>query len=160
MKQYRDTHKKERNSYSKKRRKTDPLFRLTEQARGAINNMKARINGRKSGKTFKLIGKSVEELRDYLESLLAERSSTLLLRDLEVDHIFPITAYKNDPEAVSKAMHWSNLQPLTKEENSDKRARLPTKAMASRVNETVWPIGVLFSDLPEQYSGWQSPLHK
>ena len=55
-------------------------------------------------------------------------------------------------------MHYSNLQLLTAEENAFKRGRLPTKAMAARVDRSCWPDGITEDMLPDIYPGWRTPL--
>ena len=65
-----------------------------------------------------------------------------------------------DPGEQRKAMHYSNLQPLSVQGNKDKGDKLPTKAMAAKVERWAWPVGVTEEDLPDQYVGWRSPLYK
>ena len=55
-------------------------------------------------------------------------------------------------------MHKSNMQPLTALENGMKGARLPTKAMAAKVDRSCWPDGVTEDMLPTIYPDWSSPL--
>lgn len=57
-------------------------------------------------------------------------------------------------------MHFSNLWPLTKEENNEKNGRMPTKAMAAQVQRWAWPPGITEDMLPDIYDGWATPLHK
>ena len=82
-----------------------------------------------------------------------------LLNDEEVDHVFPLDIYDLAFESTQyKAMHWSNLQPLTRAENANKKSKLPTKAMAARVDPACWPDGVTMDMLPDIYPGWATPL--
>jgi hypothetical protein len=161
MKIYRETDssREKRSNNSKKRRATDPLFRLAERARSAINNMKARGKGSKkdTDKTFKLIGKSVDELHSHLLNQLRPEDNRKI-KLYQVDHIFPIASFANTAEPTQRAMHYSNLQLLTAEENLDKRAKLPTKAMAARVDPSSWPTGITLEMLPERYDGWATSL--
>jgi hypothetical protein len=55
-------------------------------------------------------------------------------------------------------MHWTNTQLLTPVENRSKSGRLPTKAMAAKVDRCCWPDGVTEDMLPTIYPGWSSPL--
>ena len=57
-----------------------------------------------------------------------------------------------------KVMNITNLQPLTKEENRQKWDKLPTKAMAAKVDRSCWPDGVTEDMLPDKYDGWATPL--
>jgi len=52
----------------------------------------------------------------------------------------------------------SNVQPLTKNENINKSAKLPTKAMAAKVERWAWPDGVTEDMLPDIYPGWATAL--
>ena len=57
-----------------------------------------------------------------------------------------------------KAMNFTNMQPLTKYENEIKLNKLPTKAMAAKVNPDCWPDGITIDMLPDIYPGWATPL--
>ncbi len=61
-------------------------------------------------------------------------------------------------EGQKRAMHFSNLQPLTADENGDKSDKLPTKAMAAKVERWAWPPGITEDMLPDIYDGWATPL--
>ena len=154
MKTYRETHKKERSDYNKKRRQEDELFVIAERARGMINKLKRRKQGMRTGRTFEMIGADARKLRAHINEQLCGRN----LIDCQVDHIFPPKAYKTTPNWERSFMHYSNMQPLTAKENLNKRNQLPTKAMAAKVPEWVWPEGVKFEHLPDKYVGWRNPL--
>jgi hypothetical protein len=55
-------------------------------------------------------------------------------------------------------MHFTNCQPLTKQENQNKYSKLPTKAMAAKVDRDKWPPGITEDMLPDIYPGWATPL--
>jgi hypothetical protein len=55
-------------------------------------------------------------------------------------------------------MHWSNYQPLTNFENAQKSNKLPTKAMADKVDRSCWPDGITMDKLPDRYDGWATGL--
>lgn len=77
----------------------------------------------------------------------------------QMDHIFPFFAFKREIESAQpKVMHHTNMQPLTKEENQAKRDKLPTKAMAAKVDPACWPDGITMDMLPDIYPGWRTPL--
>jgi len=54
--------------------------------------------------------------------------------------------------------HFSNLQPLTPQENGNKFDKLPTKAMAAKVYRDKWPPGITEDMLPDIYEGWSTAL--
>lgn len=156
MKTYREAHKEQRNARDKERRLTDPVFVAAGKARGALTRFVKRQNGRKSSSTFALVGCSPAALRTHLGQQLRPGE---VLRDMEMDHIFPLAAYGSATAAAQKKlMHWTNVQPLSKVENAFKRARMPTKAMAAKVDRSCWPDGVTEDMLPTIYPGWSSPL--
>ena len=77
----------------------------------------------------------------------------------EIDHVFPLACYDVvDLVQQSNAVHFSNSQPLTVSENRWKSDKLPTKAMAAKVDRNKWPPGVTEDMLPDIYPGWATPL--
>jgi len=77
----------------------------------------------------------------------------------EVDHIFPFELYNLEEEHQQKMVgNYMNLQALTPCENNDKSKKLPTKAMAAKVDPACWPDGVTMDMLPDIYPGWRTPL--
>ena len=131
---------------NKARLKTDPVFKLKCLMRTRIGNH-LRGKGKKEGVTFKLIGCSPEHLAAHLGT--APKA---------IDHIFPLTCYDAEKEQ-HKMTNWQNLQPLTGKENSSKRNKLPTKAMAAKVPRKLWPNGVTEDMLPDIYDGWKTSLN-
>ena len=108
----------------------------------------------KADTTMKLVGAQPQEVTNRLLSIWDARADTY-----DIDHVFPFRFYDMDCEGDQhKVMHISNLQPLTKQENRTKWDRLPTKAMAARVDRSCWPDGVTEDMLPEKYPDWSSPL--
>lgn len=99
---------------------------------------------------MELIGCTRQTLAEHLRGNLS-------LND--IDHIFPFVLFDLDSHGdQQKVMHWSNLQLLTPEENKSKNDKLPTKAMAAKVDPSCWPDGVTMDDLPDIYPGWATPL--
>lgn len=155
MKTYREEHRKERNTNDKKRRRSDPVFQLTEKCRSALTRFAKRNGVSKSGGTARLLGCSYAELTARMNAQLDNRDKDTY----ESDHVFPFLAFKNEiTSAQPKVMHYSNLQPLTVEENAHKRGKLPTKAMAAKVDPACWPDGITMDMLPDIYPGWATPL--
>jgi hypothetical protein len=130
----------------KERLKNDPVYKLACLQRTRIGNH-LRGRAKKGGPTFKLIGCTPAELRAYLGD-----------EEGDVDHIFPLARHGTSEADQRKAMHWSNLQMLTHEENNWKNARLPTLAMARKVERWCWPEGITEADLVEKYDGWATSL--
>lgn len=133
----------------KLRRLTDEEFVLKDRMRARLSSALRRKGAVKVGNTMDMIGCSVEHLR-----------SLLTLRDgMQTDHIFPFECYNlHDPVYQKKVCHYSNLQSLTEDENRNKSTKLPTKAMAAKVDRSCWPDGVTEDMLPDKYDGWATPL--
>ena len=149
---YRDEHRAERNKKSqainKARLQTDDAFRITCLCRTRIKNFLRSKHILQTGKTFDLIGCTNEFLKLHLES---EVEAGKTLRDYEIDHIFPLSAYDMKTEQ-RKAMHWTNLQLLSKKLNNRKNKRLPLQDMALKVDREMWPSSVgALSMLPASY---------
>ena len=153
-KQYAQNHRKEINEQRAARRRNDEEYMVECRARDRLNAFLKRSGADKTGETFKLVGCSRDQLLTHLRSQLP--TGTTSLSGFDVDHIFPFALYGSSH--LSRVMHFSNLQPLSPEGNNDKRARLPTQAMAAKVSVDCWPDGVSMEDLPLQYNGWASPL--
>ena len=78
-------------------------------------------------------------------------------KKIDFDHIFSFTFYNMKTEQ-HKVMHFTNYQPLTPRENRQKWNKLPTKAMAAKVDPACWPDGITMDMLPDIYPGWATPL--
>ena len=107
----------------------------------------------KKDSTEKLLNCSWEVFATHLKSMRDD------FEDCEIDHIFPMSIYKLENETQQRrCMHYTNLQPLTLSENRNKSAKLPTKAMAAKVDRSCWPDGITEDMLPDIYPGWATPL--
>lgn len=119
-------HKKKRidanKERAKQRRKTDLIFKLKENYRNRIHSA---LSGKvkKSLRTEQLLGCTIQELKDFLESKFKpgmtwnNRGRT----GWEIDHIKPCAAFDlSKEEEQLKCFHYTNLQPLWKAENASK----------------------------------------
>jgi len=114
------------NKWRKAKRKTDPNFRLHCNMRSAISNALA---GRsKSASTMKIIGCSVEEFFEHLESCV--KWEPWMTRERygkggwDVDHIIAIEKWdKNCPLQFALCWEKSNLQPMEHIKNIKKGAK-------------------------------------
>ena len=136
--------------YVKDRRTNNPTASAAFRMRSRLSNAIKAAGSKKAGRTLALLGCSA----DYL----AEHLGDMAVGD-QVDHIFPFARYDLlDVEQQKRVMHFSNTQPLSKTENRSKMDKLPTKAMAAKVERWAWPPGVTEDMLPEVYDGWSTPL--
>ena len=107
----------------KKRRKTDPTFRM-------IGNIRRRVllalkGKNKSANTMKLLGANMEEVWKHLE-LKFKPGMTKENHGLwHIDHIIPCSSFDlTKPEEQAKCFHYTNLQPLWASENLSKGNRI------------------------------------
>ena len=80
-----------------------------------------RLGGDKIYPSMKYTGCTPNELRMYLESLWLPGMSWENAGQWEIDHIRPLASYDlKDQAQYEAAAHYTNLQPLWKEENRRK----------------------------------------
>ena len=108
-----------RNTAStKRRRQTNPAFRLLDNMRRRVNNA---LNGKsKSARTLELLGCTVEQARQHLESQFKEGMTweNYGIYGWHVDHIVPCASFDMTKEAEQrKCFHYTNLQPLWAKDN-------------------------------------------
>ncbi len=83
---------------------------------------------------MKLVGCSLEDLRNHLESYFAEGMSwdNWGYYGWHIDHIIPCCSFDlTKPEEQKKCFHYSNLQPLWGEENLRKKGKILQKEEAN-----------------------------
>lgn len=124
-KKYRQTHKNERNKYSRIRRKIDPMARLSQSISRMIRKS---LNGNKKGQHWEVVvGYTLEKLKTHLEKQFKPGMTWGNRGKWEIDHIIPKTAFNfSSPEHLDFKKCWSldNLQPLWKAENRNKSNKL------------------------------------
>ena len=128
----RQTHEErlaKQNAYDKKRKKEDPNYKLRHILRARLRN--ALKHDLKSARTLKLLGTTVEHLVKHLESQFLPGMSWdnhgSGKDKWQIDHIVPCASFDfTYAEQQQQCFHWTNLQPLWQNENSKKRAKVPT----------------------------------
>jgi len=113
--------KKRRAEQKRERTKIDINFKLSGNLRSRVNQA---LNGNtKSKQTLELLGCSVEFLKNHLEAQFKEGMNwnNYTYYGWHVDHIIPCVKFDlSNPEEQKKCFHYSNLQPLWREENQIK----------------------------------------
>ena len=107
----------------KNRYHTDINFRLENLCRSRV--YKALKFNHKSARTMELIGCTVDELRQHLESLFEPWMTweNQGRGGWDVDHIIACATFDlTDPEQQRACFNWSNLQPMEHIENIKKGA--------------------------------------
>ena len=115
-----------RRIYSKRRRLEDNNFKLTCDIRTLITSSFKRVcNGKykKSDKTENILGCTIPEFIEHLQSLFTEDMTLENHGNCEecwhIDHKIPISSAKTEKE-IYKLNHYTNLQPLWRDDNLSK----------------------------------------
>lgn len=117
-KQWYNNNKDKINKNRRIRYHTDINYRVKENLRRRLNL--ALNKNIKSESTSKLLGCSIEKLKEHLESQFTEGMTwdNYGFYGWHVDHIKPCVSFDlSDPEEQHKCFHYTNLQPLWAEEN-------------------------------------------
>lgn len=102
--------------------KTDPLFKLRHNLKNLIRNA---INGQgfdKQSKTYQILGCSYDKFKTYIEQQFSEGMSWDNYGDWEYDHKTPVS-WAKDEKSIIELNHYTNFQPLWKEDNRSKSNR-------------------------------------
>lgn len=111
-------------NYNRKRRLSDPLFKLSGNMRNLIKNSFNREYTEKSKKTIEIIGINFNEFKKYIENqFTSEMNWGNYGAYWEIDHIYPISLAKNE-EDIIRLNHYTNLRPLYKADNRSKTNKL------------------------------------
>jgi hypothetical protein len=110
-------------NYDKKRKKTDPIYKITKLSRTRIYLFLKQKNINKNNTTFGFIGCKPSELKEYLENQFKDDMSWDNYGKWHIDHIIPLSSAKTNEE-VYKLCHYKNLQPLWAEENLKKGSKI------------------------------------
>jgi hypothetical protein len=114
---------KKKVKYTKKRRKTDPLYRTRCLLGSRTLKALKGIGFQKSNTTEKMLGCSYENFLQHLESLFSEGMNWHNQGKWHIDHIIPLASAKNEEELI-KLCHYTNLQPLWAKDNLSKSNKI------------------------------------
>ena len=104
--------KESNKEYRKKKRKTDPIYRMTRNIRCMVSR------AIKTKRTEEIIGCTYQELKLHLENQFTEGMSWENYGKWHIDHIRPLSWFDiANPDEVALANHYSNLQPLWEKDN-------------------------------------------
>jgi hypothetical protein len=112
--------------YQRKRKEIDPIFKFKINIRVLIgNSFKRVINGgfEKNDKTELLLGCTLDEFIQHLQSLFTEGMTLKNHGEWEIDHKIPLASAKTEEEII-KLSHYTNFQPLWRFDNRSKGAKM------------------------------------
>lgn len=122
-----DRRRRLRRERKKQRYHSEPCFRLANNIRSRVANAvrDRRYTKPKAGSSTALLGCTYEELRVYLEKLFLPGMTWDNQGEWHIDHKVPLSCLDlTDPEQFSKAVHYTNLQPLWARDNYAKSNKL------------------------------------
>jgi hypothetical protein len=100
-------------NWQRKKRDTDPQYRIGNRLRSRIWHAIQKGGGRKAFKTVELLGCSIAEVRAHLESKFTDGMTWENVGKWHIDHIVPCSSFDlTDPEQQKRCNHYTNLQPL------------------------------------------------
>jgi hypothetical protein len=118
--EYKKTHLQERQTYERKRIETDISYKIRKRLSTRISMAVRENNSKKYKSTIILLGFSIYDFRNYLESKFIEGMTwdNYGLKGWHIDHIRPCASFDlTDPEQQKQCFHYTNLQPLWAEDN-------------------------------------------
>jgi predicted nucleic acid-binding Zn ribbon protein len=131
-KRWNNTHKDYLNNYEKNKKKSNINYKIRKVLGSRLTNVIKRCNGVKSASSLKLLGCSIEDARQYLESKFQQgmtwNNHGFGDDKWHIDHIIPCDAFDlTKPEEQTKCFHYTNLQPLWQYDNLSKSNKIGVK---------------------------------
>lgn len=118
--------------WHKKRRDTDPLFKMTCNIRGLIgNSIKNQVYTKKS-KTYEILGCEFETFKKHIERQFTKGMTWENHGEWHYDHIIPISSAQTEEELI-KLNHYTNFQPLWAEDNIRKSNKIEPTQIKLRI---------------------------
>ena len=117
---------KYKRDYERKRRAEDPKYRLGIRTRTAVWQLLKERNINKTNKTFVLLGYTIEELMNHLETQFTSGMTWDNYGEWHVDHKKPMALFEfasTDDEGFKECWKLDNLQPLWEKDNLSKGRR-------------------------------------
>ena len=118
--------KERRRAYGLNKYRTDENFRIAQCLRRRMQMAFRQQSVERMGRSYELVGCSIDELKAHLESQFKEGMSweNYGRYGWHIDHIKPLAKFSlSERENQLKAFNWKNLQPLWAEENHRKSSR-------------------------------------
>ena len=116
-----------RNKKYIERWNNDVIFKLGKLIKGGLIKSLKKIKNKKTSRTVEYLGCGISEFKIYFEKLFTEGMTweKYLSGEIHIDHIIPCAIFDlSKHEAQKICFHFTNLQPLWKKNNLEKRAKI------------------------------------
>jgi hypothetical protein len=100
----------------RRKEKEDTMTGFIQKMRVCVRKSIKRGGYTKKSRTYEILGAEWDFVKSYLESMFKDGMTWENYGEWEIDHIIPISSGNTEDEVI-KLCHYSNLQPLWKEEN-------------------------------------------
>ena len=117
---------------SKKRRDTDPLYKMTRTIRSLMYNSIKKQGYSKRSKTYKILGCDFETFKKHIERQFTKGMNWNNHGEWHYDHIIPISSAQTEEEVI-KLNHYTNFQPLWAEDNLRKSNKIKPTQIKLRI---------------------------
>jgi hypothetical protein len=114
-----EKNKKIINQKKRDKYKNNIIHRLSENLRNRLNSFLKANKLRKNNKTFDIVGCNPLFLKQYIETQFRDGMNWGNRNEWHIDHIIPLSSAKTE-EKIYKLCHYTNLQPLWKNDNLKK----------------------------------------
>lgn len=112
-----------KREYYKIRRELDPKFRLSMSLRTRIRS--AMKNNQKIGSAIRDLGCSINKFKLWIEMLWTDGMSWSNYGEWVLDHVKPLASFDlTDGDQFLEVCHFTNIQPMWKDENLTKRDKI------------------------------------
>lgn len=122
------------NEYDKKRKQSDPLYKLSKNVRSLISHGFAKKRYQKNTKTQQILGCSFEEFISHLEKQFNSGITWENYGKWHLDHIVPVSLASTEEEII-KLNHYKNFQPMWGPENNSKNDKIIHEMITPELQE-------------------------
>ena len=122
-KEYRLMNKEKAALQKKKKRQSDPMFKLTCNIRNLIYASIKSRGALKKSRSYEILGCSYDEFKTHLEQQFTDGMHWLNQGEWHLDHIYPVSLAKDESHLL-ELNHYTNFQPLWAIDNFRKGNKL------------------------------------
>lgn len=123
-KRYNEKHRLKRNDEERKRRQSDPLFRMAANLRRRLREVLGSRNPMTPGRMFTFLDCSFADFKQHIERQFTNGMTWDNYGEWQLDHIVPLASAK-DAETMRELSKYTNIQPMWAKYNRLKQNMLP-----------------------------------